>query len=206
MAFWHRLRRQAPENAVEPTSPSGTHDRRCEHVFEQIFAAAQFVHRTERIDRSHMLFDSKLGVFLADRSRAASDPAYVSRLTTAVLLSHCGYDAALIYVMTLIDAGAFFDVTVGPDIAIRCSHRDRPSGFTDVYGLACDFARCGALPQQAGPFRGPAEILWDAAFGGIPRSDPAVKKASDQLAHRVRQAWDMEPPPETCARTDASQG
>ena len=169
----------------------------CAHVFDRIVSTAMSIHRERRIDRSDMLFDTHLGSALADRAIAARDSAGALRMTTAVLLSHCGYDAALMFVVKLIDRGHFFGVTVDPDGTIRCEAPDRLSfGTADIHDIARCCARRGDCAREAGPFRGPAQTLWDAGYAGTPRTSPPVEQAADALARHVLGTWSRIRPPE----------
>jgi hypothetical protein len=167
------------------------------HVFERILATAMAVHTQRGIDRSHSLFDTHLGSALAARAIEERDGPRMLRVTTAVLLSHCGYDAALMFVVKLTDRGHFFGVTVEPDASIQCREPgSRVFGAADVHDMARNCARRGDCAREAGPFRGPAQTLWDAGYAGVPHGAPYVEQAADALARRVMGSWSRIHPPE----------
>ncbi|PKP98657.1 MAG: hypothetical protein CVT74_10310 [Alphaproteobacteria bacterium HGW-Alphaproteobacteria-13] len=169
----------------------------CAHVFERIISTAMAVHRERRVDRSDVLFDTHLGSALAERAIAARDSAGTLRMTTAVLLSHCGYDAALMFVVKLTDRGHFFDITTESDGAIRCeTPGKRAFGTADIHDIARRCAQRGDRTREAGPFRGPAQTLWDAGYAGAPRTSRQVEQAEDALARRVLGTWSHIRPPE----------
>jgi len=176
----------------------------CADIFSQVLAVARQIHATTGTDRSDPLFDRHLGAVLAERCLDAQQTPEALRMMTAVLLSHCGYDAALMFVLQLTDEGRHFGVTVAPDITIHCEPpTDRQCGTADVFALAADCAKRADVAREAGPFRGPAQVLWDAGYSGLSRSSPSVEGAAADLARRVAQTWDLQPPPEASASSHA---
>lgn len=193
---WFRRRAACPP-PISLTPVADPRKALCLHVFERILAAAAAIHIGRSIDRSDILFDTHVGSWLADRAIEARDDPETLRLTTAILLSHCGYDAALMFVVKLTDRGRVFGVTVAPDASIRCDQPEkRAFGTADIYCMAERCAQDGGCAREAGPFRGPAQMLWDAGYAGAAPTSPHVERAATELARRVMGTWDHILPPE----------
>lgn len=201
MTILNRLRGRNPSPAkAGPMSQRDEQSTLYADIFLRILAAARHVHETTGMNRADALFDRHLGAVLAKHCVQTRPAPSVLRMITAVLLSHCGYDAALMFVLKLTDEGIHFGVTIGPDILISCEDMsDPPHGTADVFALAAACAKRADLAHEAGPFRGFARILWDAGYSGLPRSNPIVAGALADLAGRVACTWALQPPPEAVA-------
>jgi hypothetical protein len=197
LAIWDRLRRrQAPSSSASFAGTCNPSTSATTQAFAHILWAARKIESTSNMVRSDPSFDRHLGTLLAERCLERCDKPDILRMMTAVLLSHCGYDAALIFVLKLIDESCHFGITVGPDIIIACEvMSDRLCGSADIYSMAADCAKRSDL-QKAGPFRGPAQLLWEAGYSGVSRSNASVAGAADALVRRVAQTWSLQPPPE----------
>lgn len=193
MAFWNRSRPTAPPPAGEDAGPTGM---LCTDSFRQILSAARALADHHGLTRDDDLFDANLGFGLAQRYVDERQPAMMMGMTTAILLSHCGWEAPLAFVRHLRAEGRDFDVDFTPDGRIEAGPRAAALvGMMDVYALARDRAVIGDVKLESGPFSGPARLLWDLGYHGIRTDHPQVKEAQAALARRALNAWGVEPSP-----------
>ncbi|WP_010339581.1 hypothetical protein [Sphingobium yanoikuyae] len=113
-------------------------------------------------------------------------------MTAAILASHCGRDAAIMFVLQRRDSRAPIGLQVSGDRIVPETALARTmTGTMDIYALAADYAASGAFEQESGPFRGPAQLLWDAGYAGTLRTDPGVEKAVADLARAALDPWSI---------------
>jgi hypothetical protein len=147
-------------------------------TFQAVLSGAKGLEVYTGIDRDDPRFDENMGAILADRIEDGSKPDMSCILTTAILLSHCTQIGARRFLLTMTERGFRFGLTIMDSGAIRAA----PSvafltATMDIYDIAADCAQRGDLPQNCGPFRGPAQVLWDAGFEGRSRIEALLQKS-----------------------------
>jgi len=190
MGLWDRFKRKAIDRRERRDEELREHRAYfCTESFRQILSAAKSL-RGHGMIRSHAHFDDMLGHGLAQRYADRSEEFAV--MTAAILASHCGRDAVIMFVLQRRDSRAPIGLQVSGDCIVPETALARTmTGTMDIYGLAADYAASGEFEQEAGPFRGPAQLLWDAGYAGTPRTDPEVEKAVADLARAALDPWSI---------------
>ena len=162
-------------------------------VFQAVLSGAKGLNVYGSITRDHPAFDQNLGAILADRIEPGSRSELRNVLTTAVLLSHCAHVAALRFVLDAIYKGECFGVFEESDGVIRAEESVSMLVATmDIQAIAQGCAMRGDLAQDCGPFRGPAQILWDAGFQPHRFDDAELARAREELTRRVLNTWALQ--------------
>jgi hypothetical protein len=194
MGFWDRFRRStADRSARREQEMRETQANYCTESFRQILSAAKALRHHHGINRTQAHFDDMLGYGLAQRYTDQTEEMAV--MTAAILASHCGPDAVTMFVLHLRDRGLAFGLRLSEDRLFPETPLARKmTGTLDIYGLAADYAASGELEQDSGPFRGPAQILWDAGYTGLPRDDLRVDQAAVELVAAALNPWNIRLP------------
>ena len=190
MGLWDKFRRKVVDRRERRDEELREHRAFfCSESFRQILSAAKSL-RSHGMVRSHAHFDDMLGHALAQRYSDRSEEFAI--MTAAILTSHCGRDAAIMFVLQRRDSRAPIGLQVSADCIVPETAIARTmTGTMDIYGLAADYAASGEFEQESGPFRGPAQFLWDAGYAGTPRTDPDVAEAFADLACAARDPWSI---------------
>jgi hypothetical protein len=200
MGFWDRFRRNAHDRqAMREQAQREQQANYCTESFRQILSAAKALRHHHSINRTHGHFDDMIGYGLAQRY--TDQPEEMAVMTAAILASHCGPDAVTMFVLVLRSRGLPFGVRLsGEQLLAETPLARKLTGTLDIYDLAADYAANGELEQDSGPFRGPAQILWDAGYTGLPRDDLRVEQASDDLMAAVLNPWAVRIPAKANSR------
>jgi hypothetical protein len=194
MGLWDRLRQKVIAHRERREGELREHHAYfCTESFREILSAAKALRVHHGMNRTQVHFDDMLGYGLAERYTARSEGMAV--MTAAILASHCGYGAVTMFVLQRRESGAAIGLHVSDDgIVAETALARTMTGTMDIYGLAVDYAASGEFEQETGPFRGPAQLLWDAGFAGIPCDDPRVEKAREVLARAALDPWSIRCP------------
>jgi len=190
MGLWDKFRRMAISRRKRRDEELREHWAYfCTESFRQILSAAKAL-RGQGMIRTHAHFDDMLGHGLAQRYSDRSEEFAV--MTAAILASHCGREAAIMFVLQRRESRAPIGLRVLENGIVPESALARTiTGTMDIYSLAADYAASGEFEQESGPFRGPAQLLWDAGYAGTPRTDPEVEKAFADLARAALDPWSI---------------
>ena len=176
---------QVQRNHIEPLPASAT--------FQQLLSGAKGLDVYTGMDRDDPRFDENMGAIMADRIADSGKPDMTWILTAAVLLTHCSQIGAVRFITDLNKRGFGFGLSITDSGAIRAaSSVSFLTATMDIYDIAADCAQRGDLPQNCGPFRGPAQVLWDAGFEGRSRIEAPVRHAYAELHRRVLHTWELE--------------
>lgn len=194
MGFWDRFRRNAADkHARREQELRENQANYCTESFRQILSAAKALRHHHGINRTQAHFDDMLGYGLAQRYTDQTEEMAV--MTAAILASHCGPDAVIMFVLHLRDRGLPFGLRLSGDrLSPETALARQLTGVLDIYGLAADYAASGEFEQDSGPFRGPAQILWDAGYAGLPRDDLRVDQAAAELVAAALDPWSVRLP------------
>lgn len=192
MCFWGKFRRKTAKRR-----PPANQDREanyCTESFREILSAAKALRAHHSLNRTHSHFDDMLGYGLGQRYENQSQEMMVT--TAAILASHCGPEAAVMFFLHLRHRDLDFGLRWTNDRLIPLTAFARKvTGVMDIYGLAADLAAGGEFEQDSGPFRGPAQVLWDAGYAGTASDDPMVEQARADLAAAAMNPWAKPLPP-----------
>lgn len=187
--FWSKFRRGAAKRLTR-RAPA-RQDREvnyCTESFREILSAAKALRAHHSLNRTHSHFDDMLGYGLGQRYERQSEKMIV--MTAAILSTHCGPEAAVMFFLHLRSRDLDFGLRMTNDhFAPETAFARQATCAMDIYGLAADYAASGEFEQDSGPFRGSAQVLWDAGYIGTPHDDPMVEQARTNLAAAVLNPW-----------------
>lgn len=189
MRFWSKVRRKAATRFSRRSPVNRDREASdCTESFRQILLAAKALRALHGLNRTHSHFDDMLGYGLGQRYENKSEELMV--MTAAILASHCGPEAVVMFFLHLRHRDLDFGLRWTNDRLIPQTDFARRISFTmDIYDLAADMAASGEFEQDSGPFRGPARVLWDAGYAGTASEDPMVEQARADLAALVKNPW-----------------
>lgn len=195
MRIWRKIRRRAAKR-FSRRSPVKQHrdTNNCTESFRELLSAAKTLRALHNLNRTHSHFDDMLGYGLGQRYE--NKAAEMMVMTAAILASHCGPEAVVMFFLHLRHRDLDFGLRWTNDRLIPQTDFARKITFSmDIYDLAADMAASGEYEQDSGPFRGPAQVLWDAGYAGTASDDPVVEQARADLAALVNDPWARPFPP-----------
>lgn len=195
MRFWSKVRRKAAKRLSRRSPVIQDRDAsNCTESFREILSTAKALRALHSLNRTHSHFDDMLGYGLGQRYENKSQEMML--MTSAILASHCGPEAVVMFFLHLRHRDLDFGLRWTNDRLIPQTDFARKITFTmDIYDLAADMAAGGEFEQDSGPFRGPARVLWDAGYAGTASDGPVVEQARADLAALVNDPWAKPFPP-----------